>query len=363
MMIKSWNTLYKTTSKNKEQRWDISVIQKDSSLTRYIVTVYGQTDGKRQSTEVEISVGKNIGKSNETTPEQQAISEASSKWDKQRDKGYSEERGGTSMDLRPMLAHKYDDNKGKVDFSEAFCSPKLDGCRSIAVRTGQEVTLTSRGNKKFEGLDHIKQALLELMEDGEVWDGELYNHDIKFQKIMSLIKDSSQEDSKLVEYHVYDSIKPLSFSERFNPIYGKLMLADGPVRPVEAVPVSSHAEIKEYHERAVGAGFEGCMVRYGKEPYKAGYRSQNLLKVKHFDDAEYLITGVEAGIGKCANQGIFICVTAQGKEFRAKIEGADELREHCLLEPAAYIGKMLTVKYFGLTEDSIPRFPVGIKKG
>jgi len=56
-----------------------------------------------------------------------------------------------------------------------------------------------------------------------------------------------------------------------------------------------------------------------------------------------------------------VCLTPEGKEFKAKLKGAiDELGEY-LVNFHKYNGKQLTVQYQGLTPDGIPRFPVGLR--
>lgn len=118
--------LYKTSSTKKELEWLIGVIPHEDN-TATIRTIHGQVNGQLQTTDLLISKGKNIGKANETTPYEQAAFEAESKWKKQQDKNYSEQRGGKSKSLSPMLAHTYEDQLHKVTFP-SFIQPKLDGC-------------------------------------------------------------------------------------------------------------------------------------------------------------------------------------------------------------------------------------------
>ncbi len=372
--VKTWPTLYKTGSGGKEQQWTISVVGHDSGSGADIITVHGQVDGKQQESRVSIAVGKNIGRANETSPQAQAISESESKWLKQLDKGYSEARGGASKEHKPMLAHVYEDHKHKVDFSKpAFIQPKLDGVRAIAVRNGDEITLTSRNGKPHVGLQHIRDELLTLMGDGEAWDGELYRHGMMFQTIISLVK-KDQPESVNVQYHVYDVVNPNEdFEFRYGckiltefgaPLLDKINIqrAGGSVVLVGSLMVESHDEVEEYHERFVGQGYEGVMLRHGGCTYKQGSRSHELLKVKAFCDGEFEIVDVVPGIGKMADQGIFVCKTTEGVEFRAKPKGRDTLRQEYLTNKLNYIGRHLTVQYFSMTDSvpAAPRFPIGI---
>ena len=76
-------TLYKRNSNGSTQQWTISV---EGST---IVKEYGQVGGALQLATDLISEGKNIGRSNETTPEQQAQAEALSQWEIKQKKGYN----------------------------------------------------------------------------------------------------------------------------------------------------------------------------------------------------------------------------------------------------------------------------------
>ena len=74
-----------------------------------IITEHGYENGNLTTKTKIIHKGKNIGKSNETTPEQQAASEAKSKWQKKLDSGYvvSKAKVGSNKTYHPMLAKTY----------------------------------------------------------------------------------------------------------------------------------------------------------------------------------------------------------------------------------------------------------------
>ena len=48
------------------------------------------------------------------------------------------------------------------------------------------------------------------------------------------------------------------------------------------------------------------------------------------------------------------------KKFNARMMGTLEERKTIFTNKQRYIGKMLTVRYQQLTEDGVPRFPVGV---
>ena len=85
--------------------------------------------------------------------------------------------------LKPMLAHKYDDKR--VDWSKpVYIQPKLDGVRCLFTSEGAY----SRNGKQFKNLRHIEIALESFFNANPdaVLDGELYKHDLKkdFEKII-----------------------------------------------------------------------------------------------------------------------------------------------------------------------------------
>ena len=118
--------LYKRTTTGKIQTW-----QQEIDCDKYR-THTGQLDGKKTISEWVVCHGKNLGKANETTGEQQAIKEVEANYKKKLTLG-SYVKSIDEIDVptyfKPMLAHKYQDYKDNLDFSkEIFVNPKLDGC-------------------------------------------------------------------------------------------------------------------------------------------------------------------------------------------------------------------------------------------
>jgi len=89
----------------------------------------------------------------------------------------------------------------------------------------------------------------------------------------------------------------------------------------------------------------------------AGGRTHDLLKVKEFKDDEALVIGYEAGQGRNgARVGALRCRLRSGKEFSCGSGLSDEQRK----APPA-LGSVVTVKFFELSKDGIPRFPVFLR--
>lgn len=383
-------TLYKRTSKGAIEQWKIWTEGAD------IVTEYGHVGGKMQTAR-ETAVGKNIGKKNETTPEQQAESQAESDWKmKKSRKGYVEDLAKAQAGendgaggIRPMLAHKFTDYGEELTYP-LYAQPKLDGIRCIAVvGDDNKVTLWSREQKPIVAVPIIaEQIAMMKLPVGTVLDGELYNHKLKsdFEKIVSCVRkqyEASKEEQELIEYHIYDlprhpGLPPNAhFGDRATMMnvglsrINALDWVDCQLVLVETKLLKNEGELLEYVDDCLSRGYEGAMAR-ALEPYEENKRSHYLQKLKKFDDAEFLIVDVEEGVGKMAGLAIFVCTTLPPTLmavpvdtfpktlFRCKMEGSlENLRQYVDNKKLA-VGKLLTVKYQGLTgKAKVPRFPVG----
>lgn len=130
--------------------------------------------------------GKNIGKTNETTPHKQALSEARSLWDKKVKSGYSNRMSAPQTTYHPMLAQEMTD---KLVQYPCFVQPKLDGIRCIVYKTDQ-IHFQSRNHSMLQTMTHLLPDLEQIfhMHPNAVLDGELYTHGMGFQKITSLVR-------------------------------------------------------------------------------------------------------------------------------------------------------------------------------
>jgi len=357
---KNWPTLFKFAKSGAIQQWEITAIEYSDGTAAYEVE-YGQSGGKVQAALVEVNEGKNLGKANETTPFKQATLEAESKWKKQLDKGYAQGKPKPLPKTDPMLAQKYSDRASTVKFP-CFWQPKLDGARCIAHRDGDKITLLSRRGKVLDALDHITDVLLDIMEDGDVFDGELYVHGVPFQRVMSWIK-RKQPDTAKVVYNVYDVVIDKPFSERFKVFCARIALkGKGVVRTVYTKMLSSHKDVKTILARAEKRGYEGIMLRVGDCTYQCGRRSSELLKVKTFLDQEFEIIGAEENKGRQKGQCTFVCKTDTGATFKVKPMGTDAQRRKYWKDHKSHVGEQLTVRFFEWTTSKppVPRFPIGV---
>lgn len=365
-------TLFKKTSTGAIQYWTIGT---DSNQ---IITDYGQLDTENPQRTVDIiAEGKNTGRSNATTPEEQAVLEAKAKWTKQLKKGYVDDieaaRAGErnaiiAGGIDPMLAHKYSVNgvltkDAKKIIFPCFGQPKLDGIRCIAIKKDGVVTLWTRTRKPILSIPHIIAALSKIPGDW-VLDGELYNHEYRqdFDTIIELVRpDEPVEGHEKVQYHVYDVFMDAPFKARTKWLEESIgeWLSQDPLHRVTTHVIEAAEGVNAFKELMLEYGYEGSMVRNADGMYKVG-RSYDLQKCKDMLDAEYKIVDFEEGRGRLMGHvGSFWCVTADGKRFKAKQKGKITRLKEYFDDHSLWADKLLTVQYQNLTPDGIPRFPVG----
>jgi DNA ligase-1 len=364
--------LYSRRSDGKVQIWEKEV---DGNKHR---SHSGIMDGEIVVSEWTVCGGKNVGRTNETSANQQAMAEAKSEYQKKLDKGYREDINDidNASFFEPMLAKTYQDYKTEVlaalGNGSIYLQPKLDGLRLIANKDG----LWTRNGKEYKSIPHIYEALKPLFKYNPkyIFDGEVYADKFAndFNKICSLAKKTKPTKEDLVEaaahieYHIYDFPfwddvfsarhkelkKVLGFTKK-NPI----------LQLVETHKANSENEIVGFYENFVEEGYEGAMIRLDAKYEQK--RTKSLLKYKEFKDGEYRIVGMNEGVGnRSGGAGNVVCEKLDRtpffdgeRTFDCNIKGSRELCKEMLAKKDDYIGKVGTVKYFNLTPDGKPRFP------
>lgn len=362
----SWAKVFKYTQLGQLQEWSIFV-EDDKFWTEE-----GIVGGVITKSLPTVCKGKNIGKKNETTPHQQALSEAEAKWDKKTTQGgYSIVPTTEKKFLEPMLAFEF--KKYPVDWlkeKQVYVQPKLDGLRAI----NENNTLMSRNGKPYVSAPHLYQDEVTL-------DGELYNHAFKddFNKVVSLFKKQKptakelEDCSTLGQYWIYDMPNAEGgFSQRyFELLKWSAKLTEEQKKIFKIVPtkiVYSQEQLDECHADYLAQGYEGTIIRRDGIEYEFK-RSKQLLKYKDFIDEEFEIVGYEEGEGgRTGTIGYFVMKhdKVPGQTFKSNVKGNFDFLKDVWQNRDTYIGKSATVKYFNRTpkkEDGgdVPRFPYIIK--
>lgn len=345
--------LYKYTTRGQVQEWEIICPDGEN----YYYTIEGIQNGKLTTSEPTYCSGKNIGKSNETTDEEQAQLEAKAKWEKKLRSGYNEVLTKEKKFFEPMLAFEYSKYSKLLFTVPTFIQPKLDGVRCYMTQE----SLMSRKGTEIVSCPHLK-----LMSG---LDGELYNHDLKhdFNKIISLTRktkptpDEIQEASEKVQFWAYDypELSTHVFSQRYALLERLIQENDfgGKIKLVPTYEIKSLDDMKKYHEQFISEGYEGSIIRMDLGGYE-NKRSKQLLKYKDWQDAEWEILDISEGEGNRAGCANTLTIMVNGTvECKPTMTGTEEYMRAVWRDRDKIIGKQATIKYFGFTPDGSLRFP------
>ena len=284
------------------------------------------------------------------------------------------------------LANKYDEKtKKKVDLEKDiwYVSRKLDGVRClIVVDEKGKAKSFSRAGKQFHTLSLIEEEIKSLGVKNIVYDGEMCivdeNGNEDFQTVM---KEIGRKDHTIQKglYQIFDFI-PYEMFKRGDATSGtfsqrifalqSLMLGEtlNCLDFLEQTPISNFEELDELTAKASEKGWEGLMLRKN-DTYK-GKRSNDILKVKTFHDAEYDVKDVVFGPFRYVKEGIeveeemlsAVMIEHKGNTVRVGSGFSIEQRQKFFNNPQDIIGKEITVQYFEESQnqngENSLRFPV-----
>ncbi len=377
-----FNTLYARTSTGATQEWTIIV---DNNTYK---TIYGQKDGQLVTTDPTVCIGKNIGKANETSPEQQALKEAKSIFKKKLKEGYKEDINKIDEQdfFQPMLAKKFIDYQDKVVYP-LVVEDKLNGIRCVITARGA----FSRTGEQFHCLDHILAELepLFLEHPTLILDGELFNYTYKnkLNAIASLvsvnrkISDVTDEDrtraKEIVQFHIYDGFNIVDKGYDLDVSQHSSLLArkTGLTYVVENYNlvytifhpfdyVDSYVQIVELMRKVREENREGLVLKNPDAPYECK-RSKNMLKLKVFESDEFEVIEFLEGTGNWAGKvKKVVCrlndPATNGKTtFESNIRGSMEELADLWINRKQHEnkGKRVSVDFQEYSEYGIPLIP------
>ena len=344
-------TLYKTNKNGSIQQWSIEV----SGPT--FTCIYGQVGGKLQSQQT-ICKSVNIGKSNETTPEQQAQLESAALIAKKIKSGYSYDKSAPVTVQLPMKVKAYQDQLHNIKFP-CFSACKLDGVNAIYRRVNNQLTIYSRGGEIYPPIPHLEALVhkaMDLFQSNEL-NGELYIHGEHLQDIQSAVKKPKELSAKL-SFCVFDIADSTdNFYERASQMskLSNFRISSHPaVWAVANYMCDSHEDIEAHYNIAIEEGYEGTVIKNYNGLYKHNVRSSDQFKYKKAQSAEFLIVSYELDKNSLP---VFVLESAGG-EFKAKPIGTKEYWSQQI--PVTYIGQYATVEYETFSKSGIPLKPIFI---
>jgi DNA ligase-1 len=242
-----------------------------------------------------------------------------------------------------LLAHKWEVDHDPTGW---WMSEKLDGIRAYWDGEG----FVSRLGNRFLAPDWFTEALPADTLDGELWVGRK-----RFQQTTSIVRSGAAGQAwRDVSYVVFDAPNAKGgFEERIAHAKKVLGRAQAPhARALDHQECMGMAHLREELARVEALGGEGLMLRRPGSKYEVG-RSQSLLKVKTFHDAEARVIGHAPGAGKHKGRlGALIVELPGGVRFNVGTGFSDAERE-----APPDLGAVITFRYQELSDDGVPRFP------
>jgi len=269
------------------------------------------------------------------------------------------------------LANKFDPKR--ADWNDVWlASRKLDGVRCLTIVDIQgNVKCYSRQGNEFETLDVVREAVKQMGLRGVVFDGEIClmdkNGDEDFPGIMKQIKRKNHTIDN-PRYVMFDYLTLSEFDSKTSEMVltGRLGRFAKVVEHIESsiylsvlnqVVVTDDDHFAKLSAEAEELGHEGLMVR--KNVGYEGKRTQNLLKVKKFFDAEYQVVDLDFEDHRVIREGkevvmpMLAQVWIEHKGYKVAVGSGwnQEQRIRYQKNPSELIGKTITVQYFEETKN------------
>jgi DNA ligase-1 len=242
-----------------------------------------------------------------------------------------------------LLAEVY---RNQVDVANYLVSEKLDGVR--AIWDGE--ALRFRSGKPINAPGWFVQGLPKMPLDGELWIGRG-----TFERLSGIVRKEVPVDAewRQVRYMIFELPgAPGNFRERAEAMRRIVRQANVPwLREIEQFSVVDRGSLQKRMNEVVKAGGEGLVLHRADSPYETG-RSDSLLKMKPWEDAEAVVIAHQPGRGKYAGMlGALRVRAPDGREFFLGTGFSDEQRR----DPPP-VGATITYRYRGLTSSGLPRF-------
>ena len=236
--------------------------------------------------------------------------------------------------------------QGQSDVSLFLVSEKLDGVRAF----WDGNTLRTRNGNAIKAPAWFMDGFPSRALDGELWIGRG-----KFDALSGAVRRQTPDEAewRKIRYLVFELPNASgTFRERNELLKREVERASVPwLQVVEQWEITGRKALDLKLAEILKLGGEGLMLHRADATYTTG-RSDVLLKMKLWHDAEAKVIGYQPGKGKYAGMlGALRVRTADGVEFMLGTGFSDAERR----DPPS-IGSMVTYRYRDVTKRGVPRF-------
>lgn len=204
--------------------------------------------------------------------------------------------------MKPMLASNWDEDK--VQFP-VIAQPKIDGVRGLNING----KFGGRSLKPFKNLHSQKVFSHPLFSnfDGELACGQSYSPTLCRDTTSAL---NTIEGTPYIDWWVFDILdRPdLAYEDRHKLLLQRVhnlrmdpktfSQVGARIHVVPSLTVYDMDKLLEYEQQCLQAGYEGLILRSPSGLHKQGrstVKEGGLLRIKRFEDAEALVTGITEG--------------------------------------------------------------------
>ncbi len=280
---------------------------------------------------------------------------------------------------KPMLAKQADKvTNQKIYEKEWYASEKIDGLRVLIYKGNDgELHTASRGAMNYdpamcEILSH--PTLIQIFNDypSIILDGEAYKKGLSLQDLNVVARTQVvATDYEVLQFYWYDIVDCKKvFSDRLsiiNEIASKYNLVYDPDKEwkygelrIQIVPhtlISGWDNIKKLHDTYVEDGWEGLVIRDPNKVYKPNGRSNDMIKIKNYQDDIFKVVGIEQGL-RLYDDMVFVCELPDGRTFKAKPYGNHQRKvDYTENFDKLYKNHFAECKFFYYSDDGIPLQP------
>lgn len=335
--------LYKLTNTGEMNSWQIG----SNCTGKIIIKEEDNID------EIEVENGKEIY-------------EARKAYRKKYKEGYRPAGSENVKLIKGMKGHEYKTRSIKKEQWPVYTQPKINGIRMLCNEINKDIKMRSWLNNEYKNLTHLKTEIEEFFQylpKNSTLDGELYNHQLKFNDIVSAVKTVNREHKylKYIKYYIFDidyesNTERISFEKRYELLvnaytrYVEDREIDGKNKYPEtifivqcSIAIDENSVISQ-HDEHVKNGYEGIMIKkisngypegskfYNESLYKQS-KCNNILKYKNFRDDE----------------GKILLITKVGNYFEITLETKQKSLLKVLMSNINQnsIGKDLTYRIIG----------------
>lgn len=280
-----------------------------------------------------------------------------------------------------MLADKYYNKMDKVEDKEFIITTKLDGGRCVLIKdnNGKAIFKTRQG-KIIDGLVEFKEDI-DKLPNGIVLDGELLainKNNLHSKDLYSVtMKESRKKGDKhdlqlnafdIIPYNEFITGKSSKNAFERKEILHNLIEQNQFTNIIEVKVLYKGNDINKIEEllnEITSKGGEGVMINLDS-PYETK-RTSNILKVKKFQEADVRVLDVLEGTKSNSDKLGAIKIQFEHKDKLYACECGSgftqEERELYWQHPELLINKIVTIKYFEISQDSKTkeyglRFPI-----